>query len=124
MCELWIVLIRYTFVRIGYYDYYAVVKIHCKMSFFWQFSLTVTLNNTKWRKHTSTYLGEANTEKREHFNHYFYSFHKAGILLPWVWMSVWMYRERAITALLIQLDLTSEEQFVSSWSKSAGKTFV
>lgn len=71
----------------------------------------------------STYQREANNGgKGGHFNHYFYSFHEAVSLLSRVWMSAGTYREHAMTALLICLDLTSEEQFVSLWSKSGGKT--
>lgn len=30
----------------------------------------------------STYFGEANLENKGHFNHYFYSFHKANTFTP------------------------------------------
>lgn len=69
-------------------------------------------------------MEEANSEQNDTSITNFTNLTKLIHLLPWVCISVGMHREYAIIALLIHLYLTSEEQFVSLWSGSAGKTFV
>lgn len=118
---MWIVLTVHTF-----YLWKVAIVITIQMS---KFIVNYSFHNLVLQWHlkvlnTDKYTEEANTEQNDTFVTRFTHLTKRIHLLPWVCISVGMHGECAITALLIHLYLTSEEQFVSLWSGSAGKTFV